>query len=206
MKVGILADVHESVDHLRWALAVLRREGAERLILVGDVCGMHTDLEQTVGLLDDAGVVGVWGNHDFGLCVDTPTDEDRLRYSDRLLTYMGRLRPRMEVEGCLFTHVEPWLDPEKIEDLWYFEGPPETPEQVARIFAAVPNRVMFVGHYHRWLLVTPEGTLPWSGGEPVVLDSGKRYLVTINAVFQGNCALFDTETSLLTPFNLGRGG
>ena len=50
---------------------MLRRQGADRLVLVGDVCGMHTDLEETVGLLDDAGVVGVWGNHDFGLCGTT---------------------------------------------------------------------------------------------------------------------------------------
>jgi hypothetical protein len=25
------------------------------------VCGMHTDLEEAVELLDDAGVIGVWG-------------------------------------------------------------------------------------------------------------------------------------------------
>ena len=47
----------------------------------------------------------------------------------------------LDVEGCLFTQVEPWLDPEKIEDLWYFDGPPETPEQVARSFAAVATPV-----------------------------------------------------------------
>jgi hypothetical protein len=203
MKIGILADIHESLDHLRWALSELRRAGADRLVVVGDVCGMHTDLEETVGLLDNAGVVGVWGNHDFGLCEENPTDEDRLRYSNRLLTFMGRLRPRLDVEGCLFTHVEPWLDPEKIEDLWYFEGPPETPDQVSRIFAAVPNRVMFVGHYHQWLLVTPEGVEPWSGDVPVVLENDNRYLVVVNAVCQGKCALFDTETRVLTPFGLG---
>ena len=118
---------------------------------------------------------------------------------------MGRLRPRLEIEGCLFTHVEPWLDPEKIEDLWYFEGPPETPEQVARIFSAVPNRVMFVGHFHRWLMVSPDGVLPWSGGEPIVLEPGNRYLVAVNAVVQGKSRLFDTETRLLTPFEVGRG-
>ena len=188
MKLGILTDIHEEHDYLRRALTLLRREGADRLLVIGDVCGTLTDLEETVALLDDAGAAGVWGNHDFGLCGDNPTDEDRLRFSDRLLTFMGRLRPRLEVEGFLFTHVEPWLDPEKIEDLWYFDGPPETPEQVARIFAAVPNRVMFVGHYHRWLLVTPEGIQPWAGDGPIVLEVGNRYLVAIDAVCQGKCA------------------
>ena len=206
MRIGILTDIHEAADELRRAIAVLRTHGADRLVFLGDVCGMHADLEETVRLMDEAGVEGVWGNHDFGLCGGNPTDEDRRRYSERLLAYMGRLRPRLEVEGCLLTHVEPWLDPEKIEDLWYFDGPPESPERVARIFAAAPNRVMFVGHYHRWLLVTPEGLQPWSGDEPIVLEPGGRYLVSVDAVYGGKCALFDTATGLLTPFNVGRTG
>ena len=167
---------------------------------------MDERLEETVEILDEAGAIGVWGNHDFGLCGGNPTGGDRLRYSGRLLDFMGRLRPRLEVEGCLFTHVEPWLDPEKIEDLWYFDGLPEAPERVARIFAAARNRVMFVGHYHRWLLVTPDGIQPWTGDGPIVLEAGNRHLVAIDAVCQGKCALFDTETSLLTPLDVGRGG
>jgi predicted phosphodiesterase len=206
MKIGILADIHEYVDELRRALEVLEEHGADHLVVLGDVCGMHTRLEETIEILDEAGAIGVWGNHDFGLCSDRPRPEERRRYSGRALAFMGRLRPRLEVEGCLFTHVEPWLDPEKIEDLWYFDGPPETPEQVARIFAAAPNRVMCVGHYHRWLLVTPEGIQPWAGDGPIILGAGNRHLVAINAVCQGKCALFDTATSLLTPFDLGRGG
>jgi hypothetical protein len=39
----------------------------------------------------------------------------------------------------------------------YFEGLPETTEQIARSFAAVPNRFIFVEHFHRWLLATSEG-------------------------------------------------
>jgi predicted phosphodiesterase len=206
MRIGILADIHEHVGELRRALAVLKEHGADRLVVLGDVCGMDTRLEESVEILDEAGAIGVRGNHDFGLCRDNPRPEDRRRFGERVLDFMGRLQPRLEVEGCLFTHVEPWLDPEKIEDLWYFDGPPETPEQVARIFAAAHNRVMFVGHYHRWLLVTPEGIQPWGGDGPIVLEAGNRHLVAINAVCQGKCALFETERSLLTPFDLGRGG
>jgi hypothetical protein len=206
MRIGILADIHEHVGELRRALTALKDHGADLLVFLGDVCGMHTGLEEAVELLDDAGVIGVWGNHDFGLCGANPTEGDRLRYSDRLLGFMGRLRPRLEVEGCLFTHVEPWLDPEKVEDLWFFDGPPETPERVARIFAAVPNRLMFVGHYHRWLLVSPEGIRPWSGGGPIVLEASSHYLVTVHAVFCGKCALFDTGTNELVPLDVGVGG
>jgi predicted phosphodiesterase len=202
MKIGILADIHEHVGELRSALAVLNEHGADRLVILGDVCERNRNLDETVAILEEAGAVGVWGNHDFGLCGDGPRREVRGRFGGRVLAFMSRLQPRLEVEGCLFTHVEPWLDPEKVEDLWYFDGPPETPEQVARIFAATTHRVMFVGHYHRWLLVTPEGIQPWAGDAPVILDAGDRHLVVINAVCQGKCALFDTATGRLTPFDL----
>jgi predicted phosphodiesterase len=201
MKIGILADIHEDLGHLRWAIDVLGEHGADRLVVLGDVFELGHRLGETIALLAEVGAIGVWGNHDFGLCRDNPRPEDRRRYGEGVLAFMGRLQPRLEVEGCLFTHVEPWLDPEKIEDLWYFDGPPETPEQVARIFASAPNRVMFVGHYHRWLLVTPEGLRPWSGDEPTVLEAGNRYLVAVHAVCAGRCALIDTETNELIPFH-----
>lgn len=185
--MGILADIHEHLTHLRWAIEVLSEQGADRLVVLGDVFELGHRLGETVALLTGVGAIGVWGNHDFGLCRDNPRPEDRRRYGESVLAFMGSLQPRLEVEDCLFTHVEPWLDPEVIEDLWYFEGPPETPEQVSRIFASVSNRVMFVGHYHRWLLVTPDGVQPWSGDEPTVLEAGNRYLVAIHAVCDGKC-------------------
>ena len=203
MRIGILADIHEHLAHLRWAIEVLGEQGADRLVVLGDVFELDTAWKRPSRSSTEVGAIGVWGNHDFGLCRDNPRPEDRRRYGERVLAFMGRLQPRLEVEGCLFTHVEPWLDPEVIEDLWYFDGPPETPEQVSRIFAAVPNRVMFVGHYHRWLLVTPEGVQPWSGDEPTVLEVGNRYLVAIHAVCDGKCALFDTVTNELIPFDAG---
>ncbi len=206
MRIGILADVHEHLSHLRWATDVLCEQKADRIVFLGDVFELGHHLKETVDLLAEAGAIGVWGNHDFGLCRDNPRPEDRQRYGEAVLEFMGSLQPRLELEGCHFTHIEPWLDPEKIEDLWYFEGLPETPSHLARSFAAVPNRLMFMGHYHHWLLATPEGVQPWAGDRPIVLDAAQRYLVAVHAVCDGRCALFDTGTSELFPFrNPSRG-
>jgi len=109
------------------------------------------------------------------------------------------LQRHLEIDGCLFTHVEPWLDPHKVEDLWYFDGPPDTPAKLARSFAAVSNRVVFLGHFHRWLLGTPDGLLPWRGDGPVRLDDQARHLIVVHAVWDGHCALFDTQTNDLIP-------
>jgi predicted phosphodiesterase len=202
MKLGILADIHEQTRQLRNAIAVLQRNGAERFVVVGDVFETGKRMEETTGLLQEVGAVGVWGNHDIGLCFD-PDEKACERYSAAVLTFMGGLQPRLEIGGCLFTHVEPWLDPHKVEDLWYFDGPPDSPEKLARSFEAVPHRVLFMGHFHRWLLGTPDGVLPWRGEGPVRLDHRARHLVVVHAVWDGNCALFDTETNELVPFGEG---
>ncbi len=200
MKLGLLADIHEHTRNLRKAIDVLAQQGAERFVVLGDVFEMGKRIEQTVRLLRQVEAVGVWGNHDIGLCFD-PDDAVCERYSAAVLDFMGTLQPHLEIDGCLFTHVEPWLDPHRVEDLWYFHGPPDTPEKLARNFAAVPHRVLFIGHLHRWLLGTPDGLLPWRGEQSVVLDGQNRYLVVVHAVWEGKCALFDTSTGELTPFS-----
>jgi hypothetical protein len=202
MKLGLLADIHEHTEQLRQAIAVLHQHRADRFVVLGDVFGMGQRMEETVSLLREVQAVGVWGNHDIGFCFD-PDDKIRQRYSAAVLGFMGSLQPRLEIDSCLFTHVEPWLDPHKVEDLWYFDGPPDSRGKLARSFAAVPHRVLFIGHLHRWLLGTPEGVLPWRGDRPVCLDSGHRYLVVVHAVCDGKCALFDTQTGDLTPFGEG---
>src|SRR5260370_36836865 len=119
--------------------------------------------------------VGVWGNHDIGLCFE-PGEEVRQRYSAAGLSFMGSVQPRLEIDGCLFTHVEPWLDPHKAEDLWYFDGPPDSPEKLARSFAAVPQRVLFIGHMHRWMLGPADGVIPWQGQQQLYLNRANRDL------------------------------
>jgi hypothetical protein len=200
MKLGLLADLHEQTRQLQEAIHVLQQHGAEQFVVLGDVFETGKQIEQTVRLLQEIDAVGAWGNHDIGLCFD-PSNEVCQRYSAAVLSFMGGLQPRLELDGCLFTHVEPWLDPHLIEDLWYFHGPPDSPDKLARSFAPMPHRVMFIGHLHSWLLGTPEGLLPWRGQDPVRSESDSRYLVVVHAVWDGKCALFDMETRHLMPFD-----
>jgi len=199
MKLGILADIHEHTEQLRIAIAVLQEHGADRFVVLGDVFEMGERLEETVHVLREVQAVGVWGNHDVGLCFK-PTDKVRDRYSPTVLNFMGSLQPRLEIDDCLFTHVEPWLDPHKVEDLWYFDGPPDSTEKLARSFVAVSHHVLFIGHMHRWLLGRPEGVTEWRGDRKICLGTANRYLVVVHAVCEGRCALFDTKTYELTPF------
>ena len=153
MRLGLIADIHEQVEFLRAALDRFRQEQVDRVVVLGDVFETGERIEETCRLLAEAQAVGVWGNHDFGLC-DNPSDKIRAKYPAAVVEYMTTLRPRLELAGCYFAHVEPWLDPEDIHDLWFVEGPPDSDGRLKQIFDAVPNRLMFAGHYHRWLLAT----------------------------------------------------
>jgi predicted phosphodiesterase len=200
MRLGLLADVHEAVDLLREAIGLFRQRGVDEIVFLGDLCAMHKRLDETAALMHQERIAGVWGNHDFGLCHGHV--RAGAQYSPELLAYTTTLRPSLVRDDCLFTHVEPWLDANDILQLWYFEGLPDTPAKLARSFDAVPQRVLMSGHVHRWFLAAPDGPIVWDGTTTVWLRPPARYYVTLHAVVEGHCAIYDSTTGELTPIRL----
>lgn len=200
MRIGILADIHDDEGRLAAALTQMRRHRTDRIVVLGDTlnCMGDADVAIVVDLLREADAIGVWGNHDFGLCQNVNEAVQR-RFAPAVLDFMGRLQPYLRLEGCHFSHVEPWLDPWDLVQLWYFDGLPDTPEKAARSFAAAPDRFLFVGHFHRWLLMTPNGQVQWFGTEPLRLDTWQRCLVAVAPVCDGHCAVLDTDRMELAP-------
>jgi hypothetical protein len=204
MRIGILADIHEEVDGLEAAIARCRGEGVDCLVTLGDIFETGERFADTVDVLREAEVSGVWGNHEFALYAGRG-DSVESQFDWRTLDYMKRLTARHEVEGVLFGHVLPCLDPTDIAQPWYVERAPSTAEAAARNFAAFSHRRMFVGHFHRWLAVTLDGPIDWSGDCAIPLDPGTRYLVVVAAVCDGWCAIYDTGTDVLTPLEVRTG-
>lgn len=197
MRLGLLADIHEAVEPLAAALRVLKSRRADAFIMLGDVLESGERIDETVALLADLPGGGVWGNHDMGLCGDVPP-VIRERFSKVTLEYFARLRPRLDVEGRRFQHVDPHLDPEKFEDLWRF---PTTAERIAGLAQCTDTKV-FVGHLHDWRVLTPERQVDWSGEETLRYRSDQRYLTVVNAVVNGWCALLDTDRDTLEPIRV----
>ena len=197
MRLGLLADIHEDIGRLAVAVVLCRQEGADRLLTLGDVYQDGKRFAETVVLWREADVGGVWGNHEFGLCHE-PGSWAEEEFDAPTRAYMARLRPRMEVEGsgatfCLGTTPRTWSSRGTFTDS---RRPATRPRPD---FAAFPHRRMFLGHYHRWLAVTPEGPVSWSGERPLAFDAARRYLVVIAACCDGWCAVDDTEADVLTP-------
>jgi hypothetical protein len=206
MRLGLLADLHEHVEPLRLALDLFARERVDRVVLLGDnfdPMSRRGAAAEVATLLAGADAVGVWGNHDAGLCVDV-REATRQRYPAHVLEYTARLLPRLVIEDCLFTHIEPRLDPTRVEDLWGFtqEGRLDSAEKARPSFAARGERFLFMGHHHRWWATTPEAVLPWDGATPLDLSPVPRALVIVGAAYAGRCGVFDTQRAVLTPYSL----
>lgn len=199
MRIGIVADIHDAVEPLTHALALLHERAPDCIVTLGDAFETiepGSPGPEVARLLHRAGAVGVWGNHDFALSHDVP-EEIRRRADPELLAFSTRLGPRLVVGGCHFSHIEPWRDPFDVMDLWSMDGFPETRERVEQTFAAVPERIVFVGHFHHGMAAGGAGRLEWDGVGPIRLAEPDRYLVSVPAVLRGWCALFDTEPSEL---------
>lgn len=63
-RIGLLADVHANLPALRTALAALREEDVDQVVVAGDLVGYGASPNECISLLVDAGAVCVAGNHD----------------------------------------------------------------------------------------------------------------------------------------------
>jgi hypothetical protein len=201
MKLGLIADIHEAVELLRRAIDRLRNASANRFVMLGDVFETGDRIAETVEVLAEADIPGVWGNHDYGLCVDVAA-ETIARYPAAVIAYMGTLRPRLVLDDVLIQHTEPRGNPEELMDLWLFDEWPPSPETLAEDFGAFNQHRAFVGHRHRWSAHTPEGPLGWDGSGPLLLPRDRRCVVTIHAVADAWCGLYDRTDDLLRPIRL----
>ncbi len=201
MQFGLLADIHEEADFLAAALAHFQRQGVEQVVILGDIFDTGRNLEPVIRLLEDAGAVGVWGNHELGLCHE-PEPELVARFPPLATNFLATLRPRWEGGTCLVTHALPTIDPTDPCD-YYVSPRPEDAAAREACFNLHPNRVLLMGHYHRWLAATPGQVQAWQGEGPLDLASSPSWLVVIHAVKHGWCAVLDTQRMMLVPHFLG---
>lgn len=201
MRIGILADIHDAVSPLRRALSQFDRSGVDLVVTLGDAFESYepgSSSTQIASLLTQVGAKGVWGNHDAGLNIQV-SDRIRREADPEVLKFAASLEPQLVVGQCRFSHNEPWLDARKLEELWYFPGIPVTRKQAYQSFDSVPEKYLFMGHYHCWIVIGSRGELQWDAASPLLLTSENRYLIVVAAVYDGWCSIFDTDPGVLIP-------
>ena len=206
MRIGIIADIHEDVASLRMALCLLDHQRTDTLVVLGDIVDDLSRLEECVQVLMDAGAIGVWGNHDVALCTNPVLF---VQQPPCVQAFMRSLYPTMQIEGCFFSHIAPWLDPRKSSDIWWDPYRHSMEEHLVRSFSARSERVMFYGHVHKWCVATHRGPIDGCGRR-IDLRRPERYVVSVSALSNGSrpgrcmgdLALYDTETEVLNRFRV----
>ncbi len=206
MRLGLVTDVHNAHAELAKALELFRVRQVDQVVTIGDTCDAFAPPEgcdEVASLLSECGAIGVWGNHDFGLCHEI-SDYCRERFGSATFDFMQQMRPQLEIDGCLFSHKDASVDAHDVEQLWDIEdGSRDLNARAKAGLGANSNRRQFIGHYHCWWAASPDGPIDWDGTEPLLLRPEERYFVIVAAVFQGSCAVFDTKTGVLEPLNYG---
>lgn len=202
MKLGLLADIHECLPNLEAALEWLAAQRVEQIVFLGDLCETGRHLGPAAAMLRAVGAVGVFGNHDMGLVVE-PEPALRARFPADALAYLDTLGGVLSLDDCRFSHVQAWMDPRDWSQPWYLHDPPRSREQILRNLDAAAERILFQGHYHKWLVADRRGPRAWNCECPIQLVAPERFVVIVDAVLGGWCATYDTATGWLVPRRVG---
>lgn len=215
MRLALLADTHSNLEALTACLAHARRQAADGYAFLGDLLGYNADplacLEIIAGLARQGAIV-VRGNHDQaclgGLCEAMSFHardaiywtRDQLGAGER--EFLAQL-PLTAIAGeATLVHAHPHAP-----ELWrYITGA----HDARSALAAVPTRLVFVGHVHHCLLYyTGADGVPRTfqpvPGVPIPLLASRRWLFIVGSAGQPRdgmnaaCyAIYDEERRTLT--------
>jgi predicted phosphodiesterase len=204
MRVAILADVHGNLEALESVLIAIHREGAERVMVLGDLVGYGPDPVACIYRIREAQSLCVLGNHDQALVdssyvheLNSMARDTLLRSRDMMgaeeLAYLRTFAFRHMEGDAVFAHANP-IEPEEWQCLYLFE-------HVDWCLASLDARIAFVGHTHYpGIYCRIDSTsVPLTSSEVAI--GRHRYLVNVGSVGQprdgdprSSYALWDTDS------------
>ena len=193
-RIGLMADSHGNLKATKRAIEVLREQGAQSLIHLGDFFDslQNDPLSSLISLLKDNGVLAVKGNNDHQiekLLKDNSYEESAER--EGVLSFIEDLPMTMVMKDLCFAHSLPF------DVLRSFYEPIDTgsAKRARGIFKNTPYRILFCGHSHipvffRWKdgHASRETIMP---GQALSIEQDERYIMIVGAVYGGECALYD---------------
>jgi diadenosine tetraphosphatase ApaH/serine/threonine PP2A family protein phosphatase len=191
--LAIFSDIHANRQAFSACLDAARAQGAERIILLGDLVGYGADPEWTVDTvmgLVEGGALAVRGNHDnaIGTTAESMNAEaqaaiewTRGRLSVPQRRFLAELPLTLHEDDRLYVHSEA-SQPSK----WRYV---QSTSDAARSIEATPARITFCGHIHQPALYSMSATAKVTGFVPtsgisVRLLGGRRWLAVLGAVGQ----------------------
>lgn len=201
--IAIISDIHSNIHALEAALADIEKQGATRIVCLGDVVGYGGAPLQTIAAVRDACEIVILGNHDDALlranmalyfnewarhAIDWTRDQiDSSALVEELYDFMYSLQREMseffdeDGNGFNIVHASP-RQPQTEYLLPNLEGDCEA---LRANFAELQHNVCFYGHTHHPGFFTPgKPFTPAVGNDSIELDANQRYLINVGSVGQ----------------------
>jgi predicted phosphodiesterase len=154
-RLGVISDVHGNLVALQSVVAVLREQGVDEWLSLGDLVGFGPFPNECVELVAELGARGVAGNHDLVAIGELPgaSSSERAQrshawtrqlLSDDTVRYLRALPRRLDVAQVTATHGS-LDDPEE-----YVRTPAAAARQLEQLATERPSaRLLLVGNTHR---------------------------------------------------------
>src|ERR1700744_5462928 len=211
--LALLSDIHANRQAFAACLDTARAQGAERLVLLGDLVGYGGDPEWAVDTamsLVEQGAIAVRGNHDSAIAhsesmnpaAKAAIEWTRERLSATQRDFLAGVPLAHEEEGRLYVHAEA-SRPAR----WRYV---QSADDAADSMLATAAQITFCGHVHRpalYSMPTPRKmtSLVPTTGIPARLRQGRQWRAVAGSVGQPRddnpsaCFLtFDTQSREIT--------
>ncbi|MDH5771515.1 MAG: metallophosphatase family protein [Rhodospirillaceae bacterium] len=196
MRVALLADIHGNADALIAVLDAVRKAGAGRILVAGDLVNYYYDAKRMFDMLDEWDWLSVRGNHDemleqwrrgegidmisakYGTALDLTLRELSAERIDMLANMPALLDLNIDGRRVCVCHGTPWDRDEYVY--------PDTDDAVKLRFADDDFDLVVYGHTHY--------PAAWRAGKTLVVNPGSTGQPRDHK--PGACwALWDTKTN-----------
>ena len=201
--IGLIADSHGKNDLLQRAIQAVKKNGAETLIHLGDLCDSldpHS-VEDTVNILKQNNIPGVLGNNEYSIISEHHNTHVQ-NISSQVLDYLSNIPYVLTMGKLWFTHSAP------------FEWPAATHRPIMDFLPHLiaqdpfPFEILFRGHSHKPSIIEIEDgeikKIPAQTGIRLKLCRNRRYVITVGAVEEASSVLFLPGEYEIIFLNIGR--
>ncbi len=207
MKIAFISDIHSNLEAFQAVMASLARNGAEKVMFLGDIVGYGANPNECIDLLRDTADCNIAGNHDFAAVNKTdisyfnPYAQEAVLWTKNVLTrqnalYLSSLPLTDALYNFMVVHSTP-LHPELWDYVVSFSD-----AQIG--FENFTQQICFIGHSHHPGIFVQDRAGGISAEEKTTISirEGNRYIINIGSVGQprdGNplssYGLYNTETN-----------
>jgi predicted phosphodiesterase len=155
MKIAILGDIHGNLEALEAVLIAVGREGANRVICLGDIVGYGPDPLGCIYRLQEVEADLVLGNHDQAILFPekirsfNPFARPSLLHAHEIIgvderSFLKKSTMQLEMDGAIFSHANP-IAPEEWEPLFMHR-------KISWCMDHLEHTMAFVGHTHHAMI------------------------------------------------------